>query len=180
MNAVLRLRKDNENNFKRSNIVLQSGEVAVVATPFHGTQLKIGDGQTPFRDLAYETFGLLARGFKNNADFYETDNTTIINPNNHILFLDINTGFLYYWDEGDNEYKYVSGSIVPIATDTVAGIMKLYDTINGENVDGAVTQRAVKEAVSAVQTAAHNVIFEVANEELKADFSSLADLQILN
>lgn len=182
MNAVLRLRRDNENNFKRSNIVLQAGEAAIVYTPFQGTQVKIGDGHSTFNELKYENFGLLARGFKtSNNTFLETDNETVIDPENHILFLDLNTGFLYYWDFNDNEYKYASGSLVPTATDAIEGIMKLYNTINGENTDGAVTQRAVKEAIEAVQAAANNIVFAVNDQEmLEADFSSLSNLQILD
>lgn len=182
MNAVLRLRRDSENNFKRSNIVLQSGEAAVVYTPFQGTRIKIGDGQTAFNDLAYENFGLMARGFKSQDIFLDIDNQTVINPNDHILFLDLNSGFIYYWDYNNNEYKYVSGSIVPTATDAVEGIMKLYDTVNGNNTDGAITQRAAKNAFSAVQTAANNIEYTVNVDEemLIPNFDPLQTLNLFS
>lgn len=182
MNAVLRLRKDSENNFNRSNIVLQDGEVAIVATPFSGTKLKIGDGQHRFNELSYDTFGLLVEGFKNSdTQFVYSDNSTIVDPQSHLLFLDRNTGFMFYWNNNQEKYLYVNKN--EIATSETAGITKIYDNINGQNTDGSVTQAALNTAFTRIQNAANTVVFQMnANdsEQLDADLSSLSALQILD
>lgn len=185
MNAVLRLRRDSENNFKRTNMILQLGELALVQTPFDGMLVKIGDGVHRFTQLNYESFGILVKGFLHDdhsrAGFVLTDNETPVTPENHLLFLDLNTAFLYYWD-GD-EYKYIGGQDVVLATDQVAGISKLYNSVNGQNTDGSVTQKAVHDALNKVQTAATNVIYQmdsVDGEQLNADFSSLQGINLFD
>ena len=177
MQAVLKLRRDSENNFNRSNIVLQQGEVAIVSTPFHGTQIKIGDGTHRFNELKYDTFGLLARGFIGGTDASFNDATNHpIDHDEHILFLDQNTGFLYYWN--GTKYVHIGGQDVVIATDQVSGISKLYDSVSGQNTDGSVTQRAVNQAFSAVQSAANNINWIMDNETLVTSFSDLQNLNI--
>lgn len=191
MQAVLKLRRDSENNFTRSNIVLQEGELALVTRPFAGIQVKVGNGSDRFNDLPYANFGLLVKGFLvNDTKFVRTDNVTEVNPTEHILFLDGNTGFLYYWDPGKEglnprpaRYVYVKQDEVPAATDAVAGIMKLYNDLNGSNTDGAVTQAAVNTAMRRIQNAANGVVFEMDTEDtekLNADLSPLGALQILD
>ena len=82
MNAVLRLRRDSENNFKRTNMILQLGELALVITPFDGTLVKVGDGIHRFNELAYESFGILVKGFLHDKDsrdgFVLNDNSTVV------------------------------------------------------------------------------------------------------
>lgn len=181
MNAVLRLRKDSENNFNRSNIVLQDGEIAIVSTPFNGTKIKIGDGQHRFSEISYDTLGLLVEGFKrSDTQFVYADNATIVDPQSHLLFLDRNTGFMFYWNNIQGKYLYVNKN--EIATSETAGISKIYDNINGRNTDGSVTQAALNTAFSRIQNAANSVVFEMnrENEQLNADLSSLSALQILD
>lgn len=182
MNAVLRLRRDSENNFKRSNMILQLGELALVTTPFDGMLVKIGDGVHRFTQLNYESFGILVKGFLHDAHsragFVLTDNETSVTPENHLLFLDLNTSFLYYWD-GD-EYKYIGGQDVVIATDQVAGISKLYNSVNGQNTDGSVTQRAVNSAFNQVQTAANNLQFSMDENDQEMLVTNFFDLKNLN
>ena len=183
MQAVLKLRRDSENNFNRSNIVLQEGEIALVSTPFQGTQIKIGNGQARFSELKYDTLGLLARGFLANETTFNDNTNHAIDHDEHILFLDLNNGFLYYWDSVNNKYQYVKQNEVPAATSSVAGIMKLYDTVSGTNSDGAVTQSALNTAMRRIQVASQSVQFEmdsVDEELLKTDFSTLQALQILD
>lgn len=184
LNAVIRLRTDTENNFTRANLVLQSGEVAIVHTPFNGIQIKIGDGEKPFTQLPYETFGLLCKGkLLSNTEFREKDQVTLAKPDDHILFLDITSGKMHYWD-GTKYCPVGSGSEVPIASDTVVGIAKLYSTISGTNEDGSVTQKAINKAFTDVESAANNLLFEVEKEAeskdgmLIADFSQLKELQL--
>lgn len=182
MNAVLRLRKDSENNFSRSNIILQNGEVAIVSTPFNGTKVKIGDGRHTFNELSYDTFGLLVEGFKNSdTQFVYSDNSTIVDPQSHLLFLDRNTGFMFYWNNIQEKYLYVNKN--EIATSETAGIAKIYDNIRGQNTDGSVTQAALNTAFTRVQNAANQVVFQINSddrEQLDADLSSLSALQILD
>lgn len=182
VNAVLRLRKDSENNFSRSNIILQDGELAIVATPFSGTKIKIGDGRTAFNTLKYDTLGLLVEGFKtSDTQFLYPDNATIVDPANHLLFLDRNTGFMFYWNSSNEKYEYVNKN--EVATSSIAGISKLYDNINGNNTDGSVTQAALNTAFTRIQNAANTVVFSMNSddrEQLDADLSSLNALQILD
>lgn len=184
MKAVLRLRRDSENNLNRSNLILLDGEVAIADTPFNGKRIKIGDGLHRFSELQYENMGILTEGLLvDDSTMKYPDNSTTIDPNNHLLFLDRNTGGMYYWN-GD-QYVYINRQIaeLPIASDTVQGILKLYDTIEGQNTDGAVTQRAVNEAFNKVQVAANNVAWRFADnddEMLVSDFSTLQNLDVFN
>lgn len=181
MNAVLKLRRDSENNFNRFNIILQKGEIALVATPFSGTQIKVGDGITRFKDLNYNNFGLLVEGFKNSdTEFVYPDNSTVVNPENHLLFMDRNTGFMYYWDHQDNKYMYVNRDIVPLADASTSGVAKLYQTVDGDNTDGAVSQVAVRGAFSQVQTAANNIVWKMDDEDNEMLTTSFSDLQSLS
>lgn len=171
--AVIKLRRGSENEFNRSKLVLQKGEVALVTTSFQGTQIKIGDGVTRFDQLKYDTLGLLAKGFISSSDPSVFNDTSVhpINHDEHLLFLDQNTGFLYYWDPVNNKYQYVRQNEV-----------KLYDTLDGSATDGSVTQRALNVAMNRIQNAARNVQFEMnaAEETLNANLDSLTALQILN
>ena len=181
MNAVLRLRKDSENNFSRSNIILQNGEVAIISTPFNGTKVKIGDGQHRFNELSYDTFGLLVEGFKNSdTEFVYSDNSTIVDPQSHLLFLDRNTGFMFYWNNIQEKYLYVNKN--EIATSETAGIAKIYDNIRGQNTDGSVTQAALNTSFTIVKFSSNNLLFIIKSffkKKLDAYLSSLFALQIL-
>lgn len=196
MNAVIRLRRDAEHNFVQSNMILQSGEVAVVYTPFDGTRIKIGDGVKRFNELPYDVYGLLVRGrLENETTFISmVDNETVLDHNKHILFLDQNTGFMYYWDEEEEKYKYVNRNEVPDASGTMKGIAKLYSNIGNLDdyirstdpnfgLDGSVNQKALNAAFSKIQNAATTVLFQINdrdNEQLDADLSSLNALQIFD
>lgn len=175
MNAVLRLRRDSENNFNRSNLILQKGEAAVVVTPFNGTQIKIGNGEDTFNSLPYETFGLLLKGYKDNDRFLESDQSTVVNPANHILFLDIPTGFMYYWD--GIQYVYVNKTEIPVATDQIAGIVKLYNDLNNHNVDGAITQNAVVKMAENIESITFNM--DQDDERLDMDLLPLKNVKII-
>lgn len=183
MNAVLKLRRDSQNNFERSNIILQKGEIALVTTPFSGTQIKVGDGISRFNDLNYTNLGLLVEGFKqSDTVFLYPDNGTVVNPENHLLFLDRNTGFMYYWDHYNNKYMYVNRDAVPAADASTAGIAKLYQTVDGDNIDGSVTQAAVRGSFSKVQTAANNLTWEMKEEDemFVTNLYDLKNLQVIS
>lgn len=175
MNAVLRLRRDDESKFTNSNITLLKGEVAVVNTKFNGVQLKIGNGEDSFNVLPYETFGLLLKGYKNDNQFLETDQSTVVNPVNHILFLDIPTGFMYYWD--GTQYVYVNKTEIPVATDQIAGIVKLYNDLNNHNVDGAITQNAVVKMAENIESITFNM--DKDDERLDMDLLPLKNVKII-
>ena len=80
-----------------------------------------------------------------NGEFYFTnDQSSEILP--HVdfkLYLDKLTGKVYYFN--GTAFLSITGEI-PVATDTEAGIIKLYGT-TGENTDGAMTQKAVTDAL---------------------------------
>ena len=139
------LRRADESTLTSKNPQLLKGEIVLVDTP-SGLKTKIGDGEKTFNELAYEEF--LIKGYLMNGKFY-TDSTYTIEIPASIdhLYLDINTArttkkCLYFWDGT----KYVPTNGEDIATDTVAGIVKLYDA-EGDNTDGTMTQRSITEAV---------------------------------
>lgn len=138
------LRRADENVLASKNPQLLNGEIVLVNTS-SGIKTKIGDGNKTFNELPYEEF--LIRGYYLNGKFY-TDSTYIVEiiPSIDHLYLDINAEritkkCLYFWDGT----KYIATNGEDIATDTVAGIMKLYDGL-GDNIDGSITQRAATEA----------------------------------
>lgn len=195
--TIIRLRKANEADFIEKNTALADGEVAIVETPFDGIRLKIGQGEgSTFNSLPYETFGLVLKGKVANNDtmFIRSDNVTgvgktatgytVPGPTEFLLFVDTTSGKIYYWNVDQDKYVSVTGSSVdiPVATESVAGIMKLYDTLDGTNTDGTVTQRAINVGFRKVQTAANNVVANmntVDNEMLQIDLNTLKTLNVI-
>ena len=197
MNSVIKLRRDSERNFiQKGDIKLQAGEVAVVYTDFEGTRIKIGDGVHRFSELPYDTFGILVTGRINgDTEFISmTDNSYVIDPNKHVLFLDVNTGFLYYWDTTEQKYKYIVKNEIPDASETIKGIAKLYNDLGSLDEyrttqdanwgkDGSVNRNALNEAFSKIQTSASNFVLSMDDEDeemLNADAVSLTSLDIFN
>ena len=140
------LRRAAENVLTSKNPILLKGEIVLVDTASGLLKTKVGDGEKHFNDLPYEEF--LLRGYYLNGKFW-TDSTYTVELPASIdhLYLDINSEkttkkCLYFWD--GTKYEPTNGE--NIATDTVAGIVKLYDA-EGNNTDGTMTQRSITEAV---------------------------------
>ena len=86
------------------------------------------------------------------------------------------------WDtSGKNgwEPEYQIEDVLPIATDTVAGITKLYTT-TGQNTDGTITQKAITDALGTKQntlTAGNNITID-ANSKIDAADKTLVSFVI--
>ena len=68
--------------------------------------------------------------------------------NTNILYIDIPTSGMYYFD--GQKYQELGRSSVPTAnqaTEQTAGIMKLYST-TGQNTDGTMTQKAITDELN--------------------------------
>ena len=180
LQAKIRLRKDHERAFKAKNPILLDGEVAIVATDFSGYKIKIGDGVTPFNRLNYSNFGVVAFGKLINASAFALDQNGqhIVNPADYLLYLDIFTSKIYYFDTVEQIYKTCSGNEVPLATDLIPGIMKLHQEVKGDDTEGTVSQAAISEAFEKVETAANTVVLNVSEENLHIDLQSLKNLNI--
>ena len=74
--------------------------------------------------------------------FYTNKNLTDeVEKRENVIYLDIDTNQLYYWA---NDSYHIIESHLPLASETILGVLKLYDSV-GDNVDGTMTQRAITE-----------------------------------
>lgn len=143
MNAVLRLRRDKalKYNLLRSFIPLD-GEVCIVDTAREGIKIKIGDGITQWENLPYSELGVLQLGYQSGGIFYADQEHTEALDMLSSLYIDLDTNRVWYkTSSGLKEIKVP----LPNATRDIPGILKLYDTWDGLNEDGAVTQAALKQ-----------------------------------
>ena len=150
INTVIKLRKDNEANYLKvgKTFIPADGEVCLVSTEMYGVRQKIGDGKTSFEALPYldENNNVVLIGYYFNEKFY-TDSTytkELMVGETHI-YLDKNSN--------NNMYVYEDGKfhpINPMATETLAGIMKLYQT-HGDNVDGTMSQKVITDGVNSIK-----------------------------
>lgn len=86
----------------------------------------------------------ILNGYYFNEQFYtDTTYTVLLEKNNNCLYIDKNTNFGYTWD--GTQYK----PLTPEATEKLIGVMKLYQT-HGDNIDGAMSQKAVTEGVQSI------------------------------
>lgn len=147
INAIIRLRRDNDYNYEKikSSFVPANGEICLVDTARSGLRAVCGDGKTPFGELDFMN-NLFIKGYVKDGFFYTDGSyTTLCKTNTNIIYIDIPTSGMYYFD--GQKYQELSRGSVPtatLATDTTAGIMKLYST-TGHNEDGTMTQKAITE-----------------------------------
>lgn len=151
INTIVKLRRDNDYNYEKvkDTFIPLKGEMCIVDDSKYGVRAKVGDGTSTFGSLPFEDSyafdRVVERGYLINGEFYFTnDQSSEILP--HVdfkLYLDKLTGKVYYFN--GTTFLSITGEI-PVATDTEAGIIKLYGT-TGENTDGAMTQKAVTDAL---------------------------------
>lgn len=145
LNAILRLRRDNDYNYAKikDTFIPANGEVCLVDTARDGLRAVCGDGITPFGQLKFMN-ELLVIGYYYDGEFYaEAEHTTLIKRSSIKLYIDKQTNSLYYFDGIDySQLGGTGGTAIPTATAKVPGIMKLYDTV-GTNTDGTMTQKAI-------------------------------------
>ena len=138
------LRRDNYYNYK-ADFVPQNGEICLVDTARDGLRAVCGDGVTAFADLEYiDEF--IVKGYLSENKFYkDSAYTQLIIGAGHKLYIDASTHQMYVFN-GAN-YIEIGGDKVATASATVAGIMKLYDTL-GQNTDGTITQRLFTDEIN--------------------------------
>lgn len=144
------LRRDDVINFESSFIPLK-GEVLFVNYD-DSIRVKVGDGVTNFANLKYldTKNNIVVWGYYFNGNFY-TDSTYTeeIGREHEHIYIDVITNKIYVYDNT----KYVSiDSMIPNATDQVAGILKLYNN-RGQNIDGTMTQKVITDGIDEIRFA---------------------------
>lgn len=82
----------------------KDGEICIVDTVRDGVRIKIGDGTTYFNSLQYLNIGqnVIVRGFYFEGKFYYNSvHTQQMTGAINTLYIDLPTGDLYYYEEGD-------------------------------------------------------------------------------
>lgn len=156
LKTIIQLRRDSESNWSsiEASFIPKLGEVCFIDTNSKGLRAKIGDGVTYLKDLPYSDEYILSEidkvvlvGYYFNSKFY-TDSTYTVELNKNInkIYIDKNSNVIYHYDGT----KYISvNETLPTASDVVAGITKLYQN-GGQNIDGAMSQKAVTDGVHAI------------------------------
>lgn len=149
INTTIKLRRDNDYNYNKveDSFIPLKGEPVLVDTEQYGLRFKIGDGVTSYGALAYadENNNIVLLGYYLNGKFYTDSTYTVeLEKNESKLYIDKNARAVYIWN-GEN-YTTLS----PEATETVAGMMKLYQT-SGDNIDGTMSQKVITEGVNAIK-----------------------------
>lgn len=145
-NAILRLRRDNDFNYKKYNMKPASGELCLVDTAT-GLQAKIGNGTSLYNDLPFANFGIVNVGFysKEEDKFYKDSSKTQEMDKNGAVYIDAPTNRIYYVKNDSFVEIYIGADVnIPLPDSGEAGLVKLYSGL-GSNEDGAMTQKAVTE-----------------------------------
>ena len=147
INAVLRLRRDNDYNYAKikDTFVPMNGEICLVDTARHGLRAVCGDGVSTFGQLEYigESFKQGYYDFVTELFYNDKNLTSKIEPKGNVIYLDIDTTLIYFHN-GD-KYVLIEQNL-PVASETILGVLKLYDN-TGDNIDGTMTQRAITEHI---------------------------------
>lgn len=145
LNAVIRLRRDNDYNFEKikNSFIPANGEVVLVDTARDGLRAKVGDGYSTWAQLNYTDSDIrntVQQGYYDNGKFYRDVTKQTISPAMiNKIYIDIPTRKLYYYN--GEEYVIVNGNF-PNASPLEAGMVKLYN-VTGYNTDGTMTQKAI-------------------------------------
>lgn len=146
INAIIRLRRDNDYNFEniKNTFIPANGEVILVDTATTGLRAKVGDGYSTYAQLQYEDMDLrspVQQGYYNNGVFYRDPTQHTIAPAMiNKIYIDLNHSGLYFFN--GNNYILLNDHTFPTATAQTAGMVKLYAT-TGQNTDGTMTQKAI-------------------------------------
>ena len=141
INAILRLRRDNEFNYDKikNSFIPADGEICLVDTARDGLRAVCGDGKTVFGELEYLN-ELIQKGYYNNGVFYkDAEMTQQLKAMAIRIYIDLKENEMYHFN-GETFIKI--GTKVPTATAELPGILKLYTT-TGHNEDGTMTQKAI-------------------------------------
>lgn len=141
INAVLRLRRDNDYNYAKikDSFIPANGEICLVDTARDGLRAVCGDGKSTFSQLKFLN-DFIQKGYLNNGAFYKDISfSQEIEARTTNFYLSLNDNQLYFFD--GSEYQKI-GKDLEIASEKIAGVMKLYNE-TGSNVDGTMTQHAI-------------------------------------
>lgn len=176
MKAVLRLRRDNSINYeKKQSFIPLDGEVCLVDTLREGLRVKIGDGVAQYKALPYVDFGIVLRGYYYNDAFYADVQHTQVLDNTATIYIDEGTRKAYYYD--DNHFVQING--VPNASAVEAGIAKLYDTWDGTNEDGSVTQKALRNKFVTIDDRLNAIKQQLDNQKIILDPNNVSDEELV-
>lgn len=146
INAILRLRRDNEFNYDKikNTFIPADGEICLIDTARDGLRAVCGDGKTIFAELDYLN-DLIQKGYYSNGIFYkDAEFTQQLKATIIRIYIDLNTNEMYHFD---GEAYVEIGSKVPTASAELPGILKLY-TSTGQNEDGTMTQKAITDELN--------------------------------
>ena len=149
-NAVLRLRRDNDYNYKKvaNTFIPANGEICLVDTAQGQLKAVCGDGRTTFGNLDYLN-QLIFKGYYEGGLFFKDKELTEIHKAfTDVIYIDLNTNKLYYFN--GEEFCQINRQDLKPASATEAGIMKLYSS-TGYNEDGTMTQKAITEEIDAME-----------------------------
>ena len=151
----VRLWKDTDENFEaiKDSLIPLNGEVIIVEFSDGDIRYKVGDGKTTYANLKFadqtirdQVCGIVVKGYYFENKFYTTvDHDIKIVGYGYKLYIDLNSSEIYYYSTDDN--KYHSLTHLPTASETVAGVMKLYSGI-GKNEDGTMTQKSITSEIA--------------------------------
>lgn len=168
----IKLRNDSEENFNKvaSTLIPLNGEVLLVKTQNYGVLTKIGDGTTVYKDLKFvnlnetNTVKLnLVKGYYKDNEFFASSNYTVkLNLYETQLYVDLATNYMYLYNASTE--KLVQIVNVPTATDSTAGIIKLYNS-QGQNTDGAMSQKATTNAINEIYFAVEKTEGSTSDED---------------
>ena len=145
VNAIIRLRRDNETSFNliKNSFIPAKGEVVLVDTS-NGLRAKVGTGTTPYASLPFcdeiASNGVVNGYLEDNVFYSDMSKTQIINGSLGKIYIDNVHSKIYYYDNG---YKLIQQSLTT-ASEEMPGVVKLYNSL-GDNIDGTLTQKALTE-----------------------------------
>lgn len=151
----VRLWKDTDENFEaiKDSLVPLNGEIIIVEFSDGDIRYKVGDGKTTYASLKFadqmirdQVCGIVIKGYHFENEFYTTkDHNIKIVGYDYKLYIDLDSSEIYYYSTDDK--KYHSLTHLPTASDTVAGVMKLYNK-TGEHEDGTMTQKSITSEIA--------------------------------
>ena len=151
LNTVITLRRDNDYNYEKvkNTFIPYNGEVILVDTARNGLRAKIGNGQLTYAQLPFSdeilVQNIIIRGYYINNNFYTDINGEFpVERSVNKIYLNVKTNELYLFD--GEEFIPLTKTI-GAATQTQAGIVKLYDSL-GQNTDGTITQKAITDELN--------------------------------
>lgn len=149
LTTTIQLRRATEAQWKaiKDSFIPAAGEPCVTLDGDNVGQIKIGNGVTPWGALTYicDNNNVILLGYYLNGKFYTDSTYTVeVEKSESKLYIDKNAHSVYIWN-GEN---YIPPS--PQATETIAGMMKLYQT-SGNNTDGTMSQKVITEGVNTIK-----------------------------